>query len=84
MKRQNIILIESRLSKILNSDIYKQIPLLKEIFDKTETYIQNTGVNIGVYEKLIKTFDEYFTKVIECARYIISIHSHSFKFMFAN
>ena len=66
MKRQNIILIESRLSKILNSDIYKQIPLLKEIFDKTETYIQNTGVNIRVYEELVKTFDEYFTKVIVC------------------
>ena len=28
MQKENIIMIESRLTKLLNSDIYKQIPIL--------------------------------------------------------
>ena len=59
-------MIESRLTKLLNSDIYKQIPILKEIFDITERYIQNTELDREEYEKLIKVFEKYFSNVIEC------------------
>ena len=66
MQKENIIMIESRLTKLLNSDIYKQIPILKEIFDITERYIQNTELEREEYEKLTKAFEKYFSNVIEC------------------
>ena len=62
-EKKNII--ESRLTKLLNEDSYKHIKLLKEIFDETDKYIQTTDLEKEDYEKIVKEYEGYFSKVID-------------------